>query len=213
MHGKGEMNVKRRICFITIALLCISMPFVFMSRASAQEDVEATVDIYPKALNLGFAGKWNVTAYIEIPGYNLSDVDFGSIKLNDTVTVDLSVARVFGNYDSDAFEDIKVQFDRTAVSNWIKSSNIYNGTVMLNVTGAFTNGTKFAGMGSIDVRMPGDLNMDLMVSFLDAIPLGMAFGSKEGDASYEQAPDENEDGFINFKDALLMGKYFGETYP
>jgi hypothetical protein len=186
---------------------------MFMSKVSAQETVEATVDMYPKALNLGFAGKWNVTAYIEIPSYNLSDVSANTIKLNNTVNRDLSVAPVVDDYDNDGIEDMKVQFDRTQVTNFIKSKNRYNGTVMLNLTGSFVNGTLFAGMGTIDVKMPGDVNMDLRVNFQDAIPLGMAFGTKEGDVEYMQGPDENEDGFINFKDAILIGQSFSNTYP
>jgi hypothetical protein len=212
VHKKGETKVKKRIYVITLALLCVSMPFVLMHRASAQETVEATVDIYPKVLNLGFAGTWTVAAYIEIPGYNLSDIDVTSIKLNKTVGVDLGVAPVFDDYDGDTVDDMRVQFNRTKVSDWIKGEHIFNGTVMLNLTGAFMNGTEFAGMDSIKVKMPGDVNMDLIVNFLDTIPLGLAFGTKEGDALYKPASDENEDGFINFKDALLMGQYFGKTY-
>lgn len=205
--------MRKKIYFVTIALLCLSMPFVFMSRVSAQETVGATVDIYPTVLNLGITGKWNVTAYIEIPGYNLSDVLVSSIELNHTVGVDTGVTPVFDDYDSDTIEDLKVQFKRAEVSDYIKGENIFNGNVMLNLTGTFTNMTEFAGIGAIEVRMPGDVNMDLLVNFLDTIPLGFAFGTKDGDDLYKPASDENEDGFINFKDALLMGRYFGETYP
>jgi hypothetical protein len=205
--------VKKRIYFIMIALLCLSTPFMFMSRVSAQAPVEATVDMYPKALNLGFAGKWNVTAYIEIPGYFLGNISANTIKLNNSVSRDLGVSPVSDDYDNDGIEDMKVQFDRTQVTNFIKSKNRYNGTVMLNLTGSFVNGTLFAGMGTIDVKMPGDVNMDLTVSYLDAIPLGTAFGTKEGDIGYIQGPDENEDGFLNFKDAILIGQSFGNTYP
>jgi len=51
--------------------------------------ITAIIDFDPDTLNLKSEGRW-VTVYIELPnGYDVSEIDVPSIKLNDFVTVDL----------------------------------------------------------------------------------------------------------------------------
>ena len=75
---------------------------------------DTIVDFVPDTLNLQSKGKV-VTAYIELPsGFDVSDIDVSSIRLNGTVlalTKPVSVA----DYDSDGTADLMMKFDGAAV--------------------------------------------------------------------------------------------------
>jgi len=43
--------------------------------------------------------------------------------------------------------------------------------------------------------------------------LGVAFGSKQGEPTYDPNADINSDGYINIKDAVIQGVNFGKTDP
>jgi len=67
--------------------------------------------------------------------------------------------------------------------------------------------------GKIRVNLFGDINGDNYVNGQDAIPIGVAFGSRRGEDAWDQRTDLNEDGYINCKDVIVMGTCFGNHYP
>jgi parallel beta-helix repeat protein len=175
--------------------------------------VTATVDIRPDPLNLRGRGEW-VTAYIELPeGYDVNDINVSSIMLNGAVPVDLDAPIPIGDYDNDTVPDLMVKFNKTAVSQLILSQGIMTGNVTLTITGQLHNGTLFEGSAVIEVRMPGDVNMDGKVDITDLIKAANAFGSYPGHPRWDPVTDENEDGRINILDLIAMGRNFGKTYP
>jgi len=174
--------------------------------------VTATVDINPHALNLWSRGRW-ITAYIELPeGYNIADIDISTIKLNDTIPAEPEPTEI-GDYDNDTIPDLMVKFNRTAVSEYILSKGIMTGNVTLTITGQLIDGTQFEGSNVIQVRMPGDINIDGKVNILDAMLAAQAFGSYPEHRRWNYVADENEDNQINILDLILIAKNFGKTYP
>jgi len=67
-------------------------------------------------------------------------------------------------------------------------------------------------VGMLLVTIPGDINGDTYINIKDAVLLGVAFGSKQGDLNYNPNADINGDGYINIKDAVLQGAHFGEHW-
>jgi len=66
--------------------------------------------------------------------------------------------------------------------------------------------------GWILVTLPGDINGDHFVNAKDAVALGKAFSSQQGQPNYNPNADLNNDDFINAKDAVILGKYFGQSW-
>jgi len=66
--------------------------------------------------------------------------------------------------------------------------------------------------GWVFVTIPGDVNGDKYVNIKDAVLLGVAFGSKIGDPTYNPNADINSDGYINIKDAVIQGTNFGKSW-
>lgn len=61
------------------------------------------------------------------------------------------------------------------------------------------------------VILLGDINGDLVVNAKDAVIIGRAFGSSQGDPNYNPSADLNKDGQINAKDAIIVGANFGNS--
>jgi len=175
--------------------------------------VPSKLDIDPDTLNLGRKGKW-ITAYIEPPkGYNLSNIDVNSIRLNGTIPVDPSAPIGKGDYDNDTIPDITVKLNRTLVSEYIISEGIMRGNVTLTISGQFNDGTIFEGDDMIRVRMPGDVNMDGKVDGKDITVVAQAFGSYPTHPRWNYVTDENENNNIDGMDIALIAKNFGKKYP
>jgi len=66
--------------------------------------------------------------------------------------------------------------------------------------------------GWVFVTIPGDVNGDKIVNIKDAVLLGVAFGSKQGEPTYNPNADINSDGYINIKDAVIQGANFGKSW-
>jgi PKD repeat protein len=60
-------------------------------------------------------------------------------------------------------------------------------------------------------QLPGDINGDGVVNYLDAILLGAAFGSTPDDPNWNPNADLNGDNTINYLDAIILGANFGST--
>nr|QNO49337.1 hypothetical protein HONBAIEO_00031 [Methanosarcinales archaeon ANME-2c ERB4]QNO49410.1 hypothetical protein JHKIABMC_00016 [Methanosarcinales archaeon ANME-2c ERB4] len=80
--------------------------------------IPVNVDIKPGSLNKASQSDENtVTGYIEVPGFDVNDIDLNTVKLitnHGMVSAQLSPSEV-GDYDNDGIPDRMVQFDRQAV--------------------------------------------------------------------------------------------------
>ena len=122
---------------------------------SSPPTVSATIDIDPETLNLKSNGEW-ITAYIELPeSYDVSEIDVGSILLNNAVPVDVKAPITIGDYDLDAIPDLMVKFDRAAIIEWLDTNDYGEDTgkyyeINLTITGT-VSGTQFAGTDQVKV--------------------------------------------------------------
>jgi parallel beta-helix repeat protein len=174
--------------------------------------IRVTIDIQPQTLNLMGKGKW-ITAYIELPeGYNVADINTTTIMLNNNIPIDLKAPVEIGDYDNDTIPDLMVNFNRTAVCQFILSKGIMRGNVTLTVSGNLIYGIPFGGCDVIAVKMPGDLNMDGKVDIIDVVIAGSAFGSEPGHPRWNPTADENEDNIIDILDLISICLNFGKTY-
>jgi len=106
---------------------------------------ETIIDFDPDVLNLRSPGKL-VTVYIELPeGFDVSNIDVSTLKLNDTVFA-LSAPIGIGDYDEDGIADLMVKFDRQQVIELLGS-----GTQMITLTGRLSGGRPIAGIDFIRV--------------------------------------------------------------
>jgi hypothetical protein len=67
--------------------------------------------------------------------------------------------------------------------------------------------------GFVFITIPADINGDHNVNFLDAIMLGMAFGSQPTSPNWNPNADLNCDYTINYLDTITLGVYFGKADP
>jgi subtilisin family serine protease len=65
--------------------------------------------------------------------------------------------------------------------------------------------------GTVQVKIPGDVNGDNKVDARDLTQLIQVFGSKSGDSNWNPNADINQDGQINVMDLQLLGKNYGKT--
>jgi parallel beta-helix repeat protein len=69
----------------------------------------------------------------------------------------------------------------------------------------------FSG-GSILVTIPGDINGDKYVNYLDGVLLGAAFSSTPGDTNWNANADINSDDYVNYLDGIILGANFSEHW-
>ena len=108
--------------------------------------ISATVDVNPDTLNLKSKGKW-VTVHIELPvGYDVGDIDIGTVRLEDTVSPESKPVEI-GDYDADGIADLMVKFDKAAVVAVVGAGE----EAELVVTGEVA-GTPFEGSDTIRIK-------------------------------------------------------------
>ena len=120
---------------------------------AALSPISVDVLYCPRTLNLKSHGRW-ITALIKLPyGYDASDVDFSSIKLNATIPVARKL-RVASDCSDGRL--LIAKFSRAEVIELV--SNAFRGQcsvkmpkVVLTVTGCFSDGTPFQGSNKIRV--------------------------------------------------------------
>lgn len=64
---------------------------------------------------------------------------------------------------------------------------------------------------TFEIILRGDINDDKSVNFLDAILLGLAFGTGPADPDWNPDADLNHDNIINYLDSIILGANFGNS--
>jgi len=114
---------------------------IYISGTVTSKWVEATVRITPRTLNLKNEDKW-MTCHIELPeGYDVADIDIGSILLNDVVPAEPDPTGGGG-------KKLMVKFSRSAIQAIVSV-----GEADIKVTG-LVNGVFFQGWDTITVIDP-----------------------------------------------------------
>jgi len=105
--------------------------------------VPIEVEIYPPVINLKSQGKW-ITTYLTFPeGYNVADVNSGSLRLEG------EIEQQWIWFDEESRE-IRARFPREDVQDVLDV-----GDIELTVTGFFMNGTAFEGTAIVRVQDRG----------------------------------------------------------
>ncbi|MEM1551149.1 MAG: cohesin domain-containing protein [Candidatus Bathyarchaeia archaeon] len=174
--------------------------------------LESTIDFVPPVINLEIKKNW-LACYLELPeGYSVSDIDLNSIRLNETLQIVATAPVEIGDYDGNLIQDLKVHFNKTAVSQMVKAKGIKMGNVTLSVTGLLNDGTPFEGSQLIKVKMTGDVYIDGTVDIYDLANAGIALGATPENPRWKWEADENEDGIIDVFDLVMIMIKFGYTY-
>jgi len=173
--------------------------------------VPAVIDFDPDTLNLKSKGEW-VTVYIELlGGYNVYNIDIGTIKLNGIVPAENNqkygfVRSRIGDYDQDGILDCMVKFNRTSVQEILEPGDM----VRIEITGSLVGGTPFYGVDWIKVigknieastnpqstSQQGDCPLyvqenAVFMTNMDVIPVSHSFvESPEGMPLLEISPEE-----------------------
>lgn len=91
--------------------------------------VNASVDIHPETINLKSKGKW-ITAYIEIPGYDVSKINISTVYLNGIIPAVNDPKYGFvrnpeiKDRDGDGYPELMVKFDRQEVKKVLRGGNV-----------------------------------------------------------------------------------------
>lgn len=95
-----------------------------------QTSINATVDFDPDTLNRASKGTW-VVVYIELPaGYQASDVDLSSVRLEGSIPAEARPYAI-GDHDKDGIADLMVKFKRSELINLLRDGD----RVPVQVTG------------------------------------------------------------------------------
>ena len=111
---------------------------------TGEQQIEAAIDLDPDTLNLNSKGNW-ITCYISLSaGYNIADIEPGSIMLGGQIPAE---QKWFEQED----QILMVKFSREAVGGMLEGQL---GDVALTVAGQLTDGTKFEGTDVITIVPP-----------------------------------------------------------
>jgi hypothetical protein len=116
-------------------------PMTFSLKAILEAPPPTNIDIDPDTLNLKSKGRW-ITCYIDIPGYDVNEIDISTILLEDTIPAE------WGDVQGTI---LMVKFDRGEVEDYIGSPQE---SIELWVTGKFYDGAEFEGSDTIRVICP-----------------------------------------------------------
>jgi hypothetical protein len=107
---------------------------IYRADISYKLGIKATIDFDPDTLSLKSKGKW-VTVYIELPeGYDVNDINVGTVMLNYRVPAEPRPTGV-GDHDDDGIPDLMVKFDRAAVQRILPVGDEVKVTVTGQVEG------------------------------------------------------------------------------
>jgi hypothetical protein len=127
-----------------MTLLFIGLAFDVGQSFTIIRLIDAFVDIDPNTLNLKSRGQW-ITTYIELPeGYDVSNIDISTVRLNDEILAELHPTQI-GDYDNDRIPDLTVKFKRQDLIAILST-----GEAKLTITGRVRS-TLFIGRDTIRV--------------------------------------------------------------
>ena len=132
------------ILFALVLVTAIGLPAVVLAAPLDKEVVKATIDFKPDTLNLCSQGQ-TVTVRIELPGYDVNDIDILTVKLNDSVPPAMDHPTSVGDYDDDDIPDLMVKFDRAAVQATLEPGD----DVKVKVSGKLSSDIAFTGTDTI----------------------------------------------------------------
>jgi hypothetical protein len=144
-------NYSVLMAFALAFLVLLGLQFLPWQTVGAEASV--IVDVDPDTLNLEMHGKW-ITVYIGPPdGYEVGDIDIGTVKLDGVLSPD--------RWDVQD-DKLMMKFNAEDVISrvWLKIYHMGtpmpqdNVTVELTVTGELNDGTSFEGSDEIQVIAP-----------------------------------------------------------
>jgi len=103
--------------------------------------INATIKFKPKALNRKSKGKWILCSIDLEAGYNVADIDFDSVRLNNEV----KPVRV---KSSKHRKKLHVVFNRSQVQDLLADAG---SSALLTITGSLQDGTTFQGQDTIKI--------------------------------------------------------------
>jgi len=197
--------MKKHSSLIILAVVVLALNAMTLQGVLAQDseplhdvavtNIELSKQIFPEnyvlTVNVTVENKGNVTETFNVTlSWNTNEIGRQEITLeNATSTVVTFIwntaGRSKGNYTLKA-EAIPVENEKLTEDNILETW--------------------------VFITIPGDLNGDRTVDFLDSIVIGAAFGSKLGDENWNPNADVNDDGFINYIDVLKMGAHYNESW-
>jgi len=176
-----------------------------------------TVSFKPNAFSLNSIRNGWINAYIDLPeGYNVTNIDNSTIKLNYTVPIDPTTSVNITDFDNDTVAELMVKFNGTQIAEFMLSQNVSVGNVMLLITAELKDGMVFEGSDVINVlaqSVLGDINGDNIVDINDMAATALAFGSTSDQPRWNAQADTNHDGIIDVFDLIIVAIHFGETSP
>ncbi len=147
------------------AFLAIVLGTAFNTpKTYAPTTINAVVDVSPNLVKIGLPeawgsyGKW-FTCYIELgAGYNPSEIDISSIRLNIAVEVDQGAPTAIGDHDGNGVPDLMIKFRRgetltvTDFGGYAFFTRRHNYRycfpAIFAITGELLDGTIFSGSGT-----------------------------------------------------------------
>ena len=112
--------------------------------------IPGAVELHPRTLNLKSHGNY-ITCYIEIPGYDVADIDVSTVVLAGMIPAEAEPMAI-GDEDKDGEPDLMVKFDRQQAIDLL---GLTVGEQTLDVTWQMTDEMPFIGTDTIRVISPG----------------------------------------------------------
>jgi len=181
--------------------------------ANPRPTTTASISICPTRLNLRSRGRW-ITVRIELPeGYDVSDIDISTVKLNGEIQAELHPTEI-GDYDSDGIPDLMVKFNRAALTSHVYHTlGIRHENVTLTITGQLTDGTPFEGSDTVEVMFGGDADLSGYVETADFFIWRENWGNASDQYPPSVYPDFDDNGLVETDDFFIWRENFGATVP
>ena len=115
-----------------------------ISVSISTQPLTVNVTIHPRTLNFKSKGKW-ITCYIELSdGYNVSEINISSLRLNGEIPAEPAPTEI-GDNDNDGLPDLMVKFSRSEVIEILDRENESE----IVITGELNDGTSFSSSDTI----------------------------------------------------------------
>jgi outer membrane protein assembly factor BamB len=151
---------------------------------------------------------YNVSVYVNVTndgGYSVSDINI-TVYWSNSTHINQTIGNIIiQKLEKNETKTVKINWNTTGLAKGNYTISVYASPVQGETE---TEDNTFAD-GEIMVSIPGDINSDLTVNYLDAILLGNSFNSKPSDHNWTPNEDINNDEIVNYLDAIILGSHFG----